>query len=284
MNKHYSWQIFNGFYLKIIAFVLMTIDHVGLFMEMNGAALEVAGVFRIIGRLAFPLFVFLMVEGIRHTKCYWKYALRMGIVAIAVLITTVVIYYCFDSSMIAYSPLIDLLVCSCLLYLLKRKDKWTALIVLPLAYLALSFTTDVIEIKDHITILWFPFYLRAGYSLWGLVLSLGFYFATPLARIFLKSSDSTSAFTDTEVERNVINILSTFFLFLGALAMYLLSFAPACNLFYGEIIMWATLSGAFIMLYNGERGYNKKWFQYGSYLYFPLHLVVIFLIFFIIFR
>ena len=284
MSKHYSWQILNGFYLKIIAFVLMTIDHVGVFMEMYGAAPEVSSVFRIIGRLAFPLFIFLMVEGVRHTKSYAKYAIRLGIVAALVLITEVIIYYCFDSSMTAYSPLLDLLACSCVIYLLQRRDKYTAFIVLPLAYLGLSFATDVMELANNITILWFPFYLRAGYSLFGLVLTLGFYFATPLARIFLKSSDTTSAFTDTEVERNVINILSAFFLFAGTLLIYLLAFIPACDLYYGNIIMWAILSGAFIMLYNGTRGYNRKWFQYGSYLYFPLHLVVIYLIFFIIFR
>lgn len=282
MNKHYSWQIINGFILKIIAFVLMTFDHIGLFMEIYGVALEVAGVFRIIGRIAFPLFIFLMVEGVRHTKNYGKYAIRLGIVAAILLIAEIIIYYCFDSSVQAYSPLLDLLACSCVLYLLKRKDKWTALIVLPLAYLGLSFASDIWENINHETILWFPFYLRAGYSIFGLLLSIGFYYATPLARIFLKSSDTTSAFVDTEMERNVINILSTFFMFVASLAMYLLSFAEGCDLFYGNIIMWGIISGAFIMLYNGERGYNKKWFQYGSYLYFPLHIVIIYVIFLII--
>ena len=283
MNKHYSWQIIDGFYLKIIAFILMTFDHIGVFMEINAVALDVAHVFRIIGRLAFPLFIFLMVEGVKHTKNYGKYAMRLGIIAAVVLIADIVIHYCFDSSVQAYSPLFDLLACSCVIYLLKRKDKWTALIALPLAYIGLSFATDVLENLNNITILWFPFYLRAGYSIYGLLLALAFYYAYPLARIFLNSSDTTKAFTDTEVERNVVNILSAFFLLVVCVAMYLLSFAPGCDLYYGGIIMWAMLSGAFIMLYNGLRGYNKKWFQYGCYLYFPLHIVIIFAIFTLIF-
>ena len=43
--------------------------------------------------------------------------------------------------------------------------------------------------------------------------------------------------------------------------------------------LFAIVSGAFILLYNGYRGYNKKWFQYGSYLYYPLHMAILYLIF-----
>ena len=46
-----------------------------------------------------------------------------------------------------------------------------------------------------------------------------------------------------------------------------------------KIQLFAMFSGAFVLLYNGRRGYNKKWFQYGSYLYYPIHLGIIFLIF-----
>ena len=38
----------------------------------------------------------------------------------------------------------------------------------------------------------------------------------------------------------------------------------------------AMIAGAFILLYSGKRGYNAKWFQYGSYLYYPIHLLVVF--------
>jgi len=41
------------------------------------------------------------------------------------------------------------------------------------------------------------------------------------------------------------------------------------------------ISGALILLYNGRRGYNAKWFQYGSYLYYPLHIVALIVIFII---
>lgn len=61
----------NGFRLKMIAFASMVVDHVGyvFFPEM--------GFMRIIGRLAFPIFAFLVAEGVYRTKDLKKYLLRM---------------------------------------------------------------------------------------------------------------------------------------------------------------------------------------------------------------
>lgn len=58
--------------LKAIACVTMLIDHIGS-MFVNGYAL------RIIGRIAFPIFCFLMAEGAYYTKNPQKYALRLVI-------------------------------------------------------------------------------------------------------------------------------------------------------------------------------------------------------------
>ena len=66
----------STFTLKIIAIIAMLIDHTGAILfpgEMT---------FRIIGRIAFPIFVFLLVEGFYHTKNYKKYLTRMGIFAL----------------------------------------------------------------------------------------------------------------------------------------------------------------------------------------------------------
>lgn len=53
----------------------MIIDHAGaVFMLSIG--------FRIIGRIAFPLFVYLIAEGCRHTKSMNKYMFRLGIFAL----------------------------------------------------------------------------------------------------------------------------------------------------------------------------------------------------------
>ncbi|MCL1787388.1 MAG: conjugal transfer protein TraX [Defluviitaleaceae bacterium] len=62
----------NAFTLKIIALTAMILDHMGVvFPQVFG--LE----FRVIGRLAFPLYVFLIAEGFRHTKSPGKFLARL---------------------------------------------------------------------------------------------------------------------------------------------------------------------------------------------------------------
>jgi hypothetical protein len=61
----------DSFWLKIIGCVSMLADHVGsiLFPQIL--------ILRIIGRLAFPIFAFLVVEGYRHTQNFKNYLLRI---------------------------------------------------------------------------------------------------------------------------------------------------------------------------------------------------------------
>ena len=61
----------SAFSLKIIALAAMLIDHVGAVFP--GAPFE----FRLIGRLTFPIFVYLIAEGFRHTRSPEKFLLRL---------------------------------------------------------------------------------------------------------------------------------------------------------------------------------------------------------------
>lgn len=93
----------SGFTLKRIAVVSMVIDHIGSFLltpllrsgAVDGTLVvtaENAGRFQtllllksicdILGRLAFPLFCFLMVEGFLHTRDRGRYGLRMAVFAL----------------------------------------------------------------------------------------------------------------------------------------------------------------------------------------------------------
>ncbi|PKM50340.1 MAG: hypothetical protein CVV02_11975 [Firmicutes bacterium HGW-Firmicutes-7] len=62
--------------LKITACLIMLIDHIGALLYPQVFLL------RIIGRLAFPMFAFLIVEGYFHTKNLKKYIIRLALFAI----------------------------------------------------------------------------------------------------------------------------------------------------------------------------------------------------------
>ena len=64
-------QVLNGFHLKLIAACTMFIDHMGHTLFPTVLWL------RCIGRLAFPIFCFLIAEGCVYTRDRRKYALRL---------------------------------------------------------------------------------------------------------------------------------------------------------------------------------------------------------------
>lgn len=66
----------NIFLLKTIALISMIIDHYGVIFHDGVFA------YRIIGRLAFPIYAFLLVEGYSHTKNVKKYAKRLLLFAL----------------------------------------------------------------------------------------------------------------------------------------------------------------------------------------------------------
>lgn len=66
-----DFQVINAFHLKILAIVTMLIDHIGMIFFPN------VMLFRIVGRVAFIIFAFLLVEGTQHTGNFEKYLLRL---------------------------------------------------------------------------------------------------------------------------------------------------------------------------------------------------------------
>ena len=77
----------STFWLKIIAIICMTIDHIGVCLGTvykNGSyylsgfmSFDTYNVLRIIGRIAFPIFCYLIVEGFFHTSDLKKYFFRI---------------------------------------------------------------------------------------------------------------------------------------------------------------------------------------------------------------
>ena len=69
----------SGSALKVIALVSMTLDHIACYLMDNGLAYDAM---RTIGRMAFPIFAFLLVEGYAHTRSVRKYAVNLFVFAL----------------------------------------------------------------------------------------------------------------------------------------------------------------------------------------------------------
>jgi hypothetical protein len=61
----------NAFAIKLFAIILMVIDHIGLFFFPQ------VFLFRVIGRLSFPLFAWLIANGAHHTHNIRSYIMRV---------------------------------------------------------------------------------------------------------------------------------------------------------------------------------------------------------------
>lgn len=79
----------TNFDLKLIAIITMAIDHIGAIIYND------IDIFRIIGRISFPLFAFLLVEGFKNSSNRLKYFLRLIIFAF---ITQPIYDYAFKSN------------------------------------------------------------------------------------------------------------------------------------------------------------------------------------------
>lgn len=126
--------------LKIIACVTMLIDHFGAAIVPYLAIDNMVDVYytcHIIGRVAFPIYCFLLCEGMRHTKNAGKYILRL---AIGMLLAELPFDLLFEGgfSWASQSVMVTLTLGAVMLLLMQRTDKKVlqALIVLPFALLA----------------------------------------------------------------------------------------------------------------------------------------------------
>ena len=86
-----KYKVLSGSVLKTIALASMIIDHVAFVLSgsfsktlfsIGAKSYSAYRIMRWIGRIAFPIYCFLLVEGFLHTKDRKKYALRLFIFAL----------------------------------------------------------------------------------------------------------------------------------------------------------------------------------------------------------
>lgn len=163
----------TGNQLKIIALVTMTIDHIGLQLLPQFPLL------RIIGRLAFPIFAFMIAEGCQYTRNRRKYLLSM--VCLAALCQLV---YLVAMGSVYMSVLVTFSLSILLIYAMDygRERRGTAWLVPLAAFTAIYFLSEVL-----------PRVLRGtdygiDYGLWGILLPVVVYLAKDRPRKLLMAA------------------------------------------------------------------------------------------------
>lgn len=142
--------------LQIIAIFTMTIDHIAyyLFPDLT--------LFRIIGRLAFPLFAFMIVEGFKQTHSRSKYFLRLLLTA---LVTQVLFYFAASHFGFNYSHNVMFTLAFALISLICAEQGGFYIIAIPLLALAAGA-------------------FECEYGTYGVLMIVGFYYAE---KIFSKN-------------------------------------------------------------------------------------------------
>lgn len=220
-------QIFSGNALKIIALISMTCDHIGYYLLDNTIVL------RIIGRIAFPIFAYMISEGCKYTKNRKKYLFTILLSGLLFQI----IYTGFSKSLycnifITFSLSIILIYAFDWAKGIKKKSAYTVPLLMTISFFLIA------EIL--------PFYSEHGfkidYGFTGLFIPPVLYFIN-----------------DKKIKLFVLSIM-----------LVILSVSV------GKLELFSLICVPLLALYNNKRG--KLNLKYFFYLYYPLHLLVLFAI------
>lgn len=290
MNKitNYLQRGLTAHQIKLLAVIFMTIDHLGAY----GFEIPVFSAYnyqlRLIGRLAMPLFLFCLTDSIRYTRSCPKFLLRLYLTAVAVSLFTSVTNYFFGDTVgrfilanIIYTYLYVAIYTILIENILKavRNRDWRTGCLAAAGIAATAIPHFLFQALTSI-----PF-MDNGLTFEQKML------LRDLIESFIKSPwgvDYTLLFV-------LMGVLMYFAKNKYAKAAVLVIFSAVC--YFGEGIMWSEtpfwqwismntpfhtvlgrlqskmiLAAPIMLLYNGQKGKESKWFFYW---YYPVHRYVI---------
>jgi len=267
--------VLNGFWLRIIAIVTMVIDHIALALAMNFVIETSSFLYlflRIIGRLSFPLFALGIVEGVIHSKNVKLYLIRLLICLLVMASGIAIVEYAMKINVLIDGNIfVDLLLGALIVYLLSLKNKWSFFII------------PVIAVVGVLQIPSIPAFIRPSYSFYGITMIVFLYLGYLLANHIAKNKAQKllvdfSFYKETNYYQVDINLMYALAIIIVNFIFYII-----CKIFpYIDSLLiisaqsYSILSSLFVILYNGKRGYNARWFRIFSYLFYPLHIIIIF--------
>ena len=287
-------MVISNFILKIIALIFMTIDHVGVFLPSSPLQFT----FRVLGKIALPIFIYTTLEGCKKTKDIKKYMLRLGVMSIfmyiAIVIAQLVLYFNNGYLLVfqnIFFTLLNLVFIYYLFFVNKNKNK-RRMVILPILIFIGSYIFFLLRINgisefissifvDGLTTM---YGLEAPIMFVGAL--LGIYIYEFIVRKRLNNDETlVTEFLcskKAQLSRNIIMCLS---IALVSLIMYSFTYENIPSFTFGNTCVYNTyfiICFPFILLYNGKRGFNNKIVNGAFYLYYPLHIGIIALIFILI--
>lgn len=268
-------QGLNATQIKWIALFFMTVDHLIPLLNKVAALSFVMPFLEATGRIAAPLFLFVIVESVRHTKSKYRFILRLYIAGVATNLFTVgmnVILFgesdCYWPRNILFTFFYVALYITAVFNVLNafkqrdfRKMSLVILLLLSTALPQVAYSLIVGHLKSRFVLdlftTIFPPVLFIEYSLAFVLLGVLLYF-----------------------QRNRAIQCITFALFcvisyLGSLASLRGWDLWPFNSIFADGQHWMVLALPMMAMYNGKRGQSHKWF---FYVYYPLHRYLIFLL------
>ena len=258
----------DTFYLKIIAMITMVIDQVGFLL------LPSLPILRIIGRISFPIFAFLAAESMQYGSNKKRYICTLFILDIIMaLVAYIATGVYFDTIFITLG------LASLTIYLLQDKKIYIKLLAIFPLFIAYLGSTNLV-----------PF--RVQYGLYGVLLPVLFY----LIRMFIEKymlNKCNSLNLDFDSYKN-----SSEFYRLYNIGCAILVLGVSLIVYYGNsffstylpnnglnyiIQSNAILAIPFILLYSGKLGFSNKAFKISCYLFYPIHIILIYGIYILFF-
>ena len=289
--------------LKMLATIFMTIDHIGHALEIftNDSSLNVLiYILRFLGRFAFPIFIFLLIEGLYHTSNIKKYLLRLGIGSLLNYISITLIQIISNNKInFNYDGNIFLtLFILALLYYFINYSKYKFLVFIPILYIIASLAIKLIFVLGFYTInevssfiyfngLFLQFDILGPILFIFILVSYKIY-DRKIANTLGNDINAIEKFKASNEYQKSKNILVCIIIAILSLVCYLITYLPFYQNGIELLSDCALQSGMFfssllIFFYNGRKGYSNKKIKYIFYLYYPLHIVLIYLIFSFIF-
>lgn len=218
-----------------------------------------------------PLFIFMAIEGVYHTRDVKKYFLRLFIIGVVIDIFLVI----FQRDMVG-NMMIDLALGVALIALLRKKNLYSILALIPAAIFVIS-DFDLAINGTRV--------INTEYGTFGLCVFLAFYVAYLIAN-YLCINAANKYGIDIETyksikERTVRNVCCVCALFIVvALFYFIYRFNYTLPILPPSMGMesWCFFASFFILFFNGRRGYEGAWFKWGAYFYYPLHIVALYVI------